>query len=208
MAEILMTPSLKVFTWDKVDLTKEALAKSLEDIKKMTPAEVKTNLEKYTSINFNTKDVNSKTNTLEMTALYQRSLNILWYKTDIDARFGPTTRTNLKSAQEQKLNIKGKDADGLPGPTTTAALITALGKNDTSIEVIIEDTPIKKAKKLLSQNWYIEQPDWIYRNTISNTILQIDGNKIISKSNPRLSTDDQEKKLALMSRLETLLNSK
>ncbi len=43
----------------------------------MTPAEVKTNLEKYTSINFNTKDVNSKTNTLEMTALYQRSLNIL-----------------------------------------------------------------------------------------------------------------------------------
>ena len=202
-----MIPSREKYTWAKVDLTKEALAKNLDDIKKMTPTEVKTNLEKYTSVNFNTKDVSNKTNTLEMTALYQKALQLLWY-TDVtvDARFGPTTSTNLKKAQKEKLKFSGNKIDGLPGPETTKALVMALEKSEPK-EEIIEDTPLQKAKKLLNENWYVIQLDWTYVHKINNTILQIVDSKIVAKSNPRLSSEDQEKKLILMWQVERLLNT-
>ena len=121
-----MKPSGKEYTGEKVKLWKEALQKTISAVEKMDTTSVVKQLDQY-------KDVipgkNSKDNTFEMIALYQRALGLLWHETKIDARFGGDTYKQLKKVQEEKLKFTGTDIDGFPGPKTTKALIELLGKS-------------------------------------------------------------------------------
>lgn len=132
-----MIPSKKEYSGEKIKLWKEALQKTINEVEKMNATEVAQKLDQY-------KDVipgKTNDNTFEMMALYQKALTFLGTKTKIDSRFGTETHTNLKTVQAEKLKFTGTDTDGLPGPKTTKALITELGKTQTSGAPAITVTP-------------------------------------------------------------------
>jgi hypothetical protein len=127
-------PSGKEYTGEKIKLWKEALQKTINEVEKMDATTVAKKLDQY-------KDVipgkESKDNTFEMIALYQRALGLLWNETKIDARFGGDTYKQLKKAQAEKLKFTETDVDGFPGPKTTKALIELLGKSQPAAPVVV-----------------------------------------------------------------------
>lgn len=127
-----MYPSHGEYTKEKKELWKEALQKTIEAVKNMDINQVKQWLKKYKDTKPGS-DANE--NTFEMTALYQRALQLLWCKEiKIDALFWVSTYRELKKVQEHNLQLKWKSIDGLPGPTTTMALIATIDASERSID--------------------------------------------------------------------------
>lgn len=140
-----MYPSHGEYTKEKKELWKESLQKTIEAVKNMNINQIKEWLKKYKDTKPGS-DANE--NTFEMTALYQRALQLIWYKEiKIDALFGASTYRELKKAQENNLGFKWKSIDGLPGPTTTVALITILDATENAINKENEERKINEQDK-------------------------------------------------------------
>jgi len=142
MSEIArMTPSQGEYKKEKYILWKESLEKTIEEVKNLSSKDVSERLKKYE----NTIPGATKENTFEMMALYQRALQLLWFKEIwITARFRTETFTTLEKAQSTKLGMK--KGDGFPGPKTTKALIEALKKLDTPVQA--KAVPTENGEKI------------------------------------------------------------
>lgn len=122
------TPHGREYT-EKVALWKEVLKTTIDTIKDADAKQAIELLAKYKDmIPGQTKQ---DTNSFEMIALYQRSIQLLWdgKNPSVDALFWPATFEQLKKIQSEKLGLSWKDVDGLPGPITTNAIIKAFEKS-------------------------------------------------------------------------------
>lgn len=147
---IHMTPSHGEYKKEKYILWKEVLKNLIVDVDKLSAKEVSEKLNTYSE----TKPWDKNSNTFEMMALYQKSLQLLWSKEvkKVDALFGWDTFKWIKEIQEKNLGFKWRDIDGLPGPTTTKALIKELQKRDTPVQekvVPAENTENAKISELI-----------------------------------------------------------
>jgi hypothetical protein len=183
MSEILKTvPHQKEYNWAKIELWKEALKKTIEEVKSLDAKQTMDRLWKYKTTK---PGLDSKDNTFEMMALYQRAIQLLWdgITPAINARFGTDLYKSLMKAQKDILKFTWKDgkiADGLPGPTTTTALIKALGELQATkpTEVITEEkeTPTDRAKSYLTvTEKYKNNLDWTFTNPTWDVVITIQG---------------------------------
>lgn len=123
------TPSKKPYTGPKNNLTGEVLDTLTTRIRALDKVGVAKWLEEYKWI-IPGKDTK---NTFEMMALYQQAIYLFPgdQSQTIDGRFGPKTHISLRWIQKTILKFEDAECDGLPGPETTAALITALSRQGT-----------------------------------------------------------------------------
>ncbi len=187
MSEIArMTPSQGEYKKERIHLWKEVLKNLIDDIDGLSTKDVIDKLDKYKEVK---PWIDKNSNTFEMIALYQKSLQLLWSVKvgKVDALFWWATHRELKEIQEKKLGLKWKDIDGLPGPTTTKKLIKELQKLEKPVEKPTPPASLEKPKAiensrvkevdiyLTSTEKYKNDGNWKYTSTDGNhTILVSD----------------------------------
>lgn len=185
-------PSNKKYTWEKINLSKEALEKDIAQIKELDTATVWEKLMDY--INHQPGKDKWKS-TFEMMALYQRALQLLWYDITVDGLFWGNTLTTLKATQRDNLGFQWKDIDGLPGPKTTEKLIEILQKKGEEKIAAVEKPkeegpssdaeisknkkkPLEKAAAYLDNEGFKKIGDWIYRGPDDDITITIQENSV------------------------------
>lgn len=186
MSETLKTfPKKNVYIWETIDFWKKALQETIEEVKSLDANQTMERLSKYKTTK---PGLDSKDNTFEMMALYQRALQLLTSSSTlaIDARFGTDTYKALMKTQKETLKFTWKEADGLPGPKTTTALINALWEKSTKpVEIIIEkETDTDRAKSYLTDTEkYKDNHDWTFTDPTWNVTITIQGDDATMERN-------------------------